>query len=116
MVSSIYQSPTVRFGCGMGEADWRLDLAKTPTIIPFGAVISDYVLNWNTICKDPNFLPFVCTCTACPANAATEANVTGLPLILGSVDQLIIKGSRIGDPASIEIGKGGNVRELVFRR
>ncbi len=106
--------PIVRFGYGLGEADWKLDLSKTPVIIPAGSVLSDYVLNWNTICKDPNFLPFICTCTACPANAAAVANVTGLPTVLGEVDQLFIRGSRIGDPAHIKVGNGGNVRELIF--
>lgn len=106
--------PIVRFGCEVGEADWRLDLSVTQTIIPSGADISDYVLNWNTICKNPNFVPFMCDCTACPSNAATTANVTGLPTILGQVDQLLIKGSAIGYPAHIMVGLGGNVRELVF--
>ena len=81
----------VRFGCDVGESQWDIDFSATPTIIPTNAIIPDYVLSWNASCKAPGFLPFVCACSACPANAATQANVTGLPLILGHVDQLLIK-------------------------
>ena len=105
---------TVKFGCGLGEADWRLDLLNTPTIIASGTVISDYVLNWNTCCIGSQFVPYTCDCTACPGIAATESNINGAPVVLGEVDQLIVRGSRIGDPATVLVGKGGYVRELVF--
>jgi len=107
-------TPIVRYGCQMGEADWKLDLVATPTIIPEGTVLASYVLNWNTSCKWPNFVPFNCDCEACPSTPAIPANVTGLPVVLGEVDQLFVYGSRIGDPAHIKVGKGGNVRELIF--
>lgn len=107
-------TPIVRYGCKMGEAEWKLDFVATPTIVPEGTVLSSYVLNWNTSCKGSNFLPFTCDCEACPSSPATQANVTGLPVVLGEVDQLFVYGSRIGDPAHIKVGKGGNVRELIF--
>jgi hypothetical protein len=106
--------PITHFGCGLGEADWRLDMTETPTIIASGTIIPDYVLNWNTSCLPPEFLPFACNCTICPGNAATPENVNGAPVVLGEVDQLIVRGARIGDPATIRIGQGGNVRELIF--
>jgi hypothetical protein len=106
--------PITHFGCGLGEADWRLDLTETPTIIATGTIIPDYVLNWNTCCLPSEFLPFSCNCTICPGNAATPENVNGAPVVLGEVDQLIVRGARIGDPATIRIGQGGNVRELIF--
>ena len=106
--------PIVRFGCAVGEADWLLNLSTTPTIVLSGTVIADYVLPWNTCCKQPGFLPFVCDCTSCPANQALAANVNGIPLVLGDLGQLRIYGSRIGDPAHVKVGLGGNIRELVF--
>jgi hypothetical protein len=107
-------TPIARYGCKMGEADWKLDLASTPTIVASGTVLASYILNWNTCCKDSKFLPFECDCTACPSSPATRPNTTGLPVILGEVDQLLVYGSRIGDVAHIKVGKGGNVRELIF--
>lgn len=107
-------TPIVRYGCKMGEAEWKLDLVATPTIVPEGTVLASYVLNWNTCCKGSSFVPFTCDCEACPSSPATQANVTGLPVVLGEVDQLFVYGSRIGDPAHIKVGKGGNVRELIF--
>lgn len=107
-------TPIVRYGCNMGEADWKLDLVATPTIVPEGTVLASYVLNWNTCCKGSSFVPFACDCKACPSSPATQANVTGLPVVLGEVDQLCVYGSRIGDPAHIKVGKSGNVRELIF--
>lgn len=106
--------PITHFGCGLGEADWRLDLSETPTIIAPGTIISDYVLNWNTCCIGSQFLPFTCNCNICPGVAAVSANVAGVPVVLGEVDQLLVRGSRIGDPATIKVGAGGVVRELVF--
>lgn len=105
----------VNFALSTGEADWKLDLNKTPIIIPTGANISDYTLNWIATCKADGFIPFMPTrCLPCECSAV-QANVTGLPTVLGSVDQLQVQGSRIGDPAHIKVGKGGYVRELIFQ-
>lgn len=105
----------VHFGLRTGIANWKLDLNTTPTIIPSGVTISDYSFNWIATCKADGFVPFspqdCCSCNC----VITSENVFGVPTVLGTVDQLKIQGSRIGDSAHIKIGKGGYVRELIFQ-
>ncbi|MGB8367383.1 MAG: hypothetical protein WCD44_03425 [Candidatus Babeliales bacterium] len=101
----------------IGIADWRLNLndPSQHVIISGGECLSDYTLNWININKDyENFCPYeVSNVNLCSCPPVEEKNVQSLPTIQGTVNQLQIQGSRIGDQAQIVID-GGWVRELVF--
>jgi len=106
----------VFFDNRVGIADWNLDLATTVTIIPKGTYYTDYTLNWLTTTKDYfDFCPYqICCvdlCGDCPAVA--ERNITAIPIVMGEVDQLQIKGSRLSSPAHFMVD-GGRIREVVF--
>jgi len=109
----------VVFANRIGIADWQLQLSNTnpeTVIIPTGSVYSDYTLNWVSINKSTatGFVPYdIGDVNVCSCPVVTTANITGLPTIQGSVDQLQIVDSRIGDPAQIIID-GGYVREVLW--
>lgn len=101
---------------GAGIATWSVNLANPDDQIVIGTNqgLSTYIFNWLLAKKDcPNFTPFSCCTTSCACPVVTEENVTGLPTIEGSVDNLQIQGTRIGDPAEFMID-GGYVRRLSF--
>lgn len=111
----------VLFGDQFGISDWNLTLGcsitTTNVIVPCGACLSDYTLNWLTTKKDCNgYCPYepdsVTTCT-CPS--VLPCNVDCLPTIQGEVGQFQIQGSRLGDQAAIKVD-GGYIRELIFER
>ncbi len=101
----------------IGIADWRLNMndPAQQIIIPEGECLSDYTLNWININKDYlNFCPYeVSSVNLCSCPPVEQKNVQSLPTIQGTVNQLQIQGSRIGDQAHVVID-GGWVRELVF--
>lgn len=104
----------VFFCNGVGVADWNVDLSNTAdnVIVQAGQDVADYVFNWNVAKKDcANYSPYQDVC--CQFESATEANVSSLPVIQGTVDNLIIQGSRFGDPATV-IVDGGLVRNVSF--
>lgn len=107
----------VFFDDRVGIADWKVDLRNPNNriIVAADQVLSDYTFNWIVTKKDfKNFIPYdVGDVTMCGCPPATAANIASLPVIQGSVDQLQIQGTRIGDPAQIVID-GGTVREIVF--
>lgn len=107
----------VLFGPGMGIADRSIDLQipEQRIIIPADQCLSDYTLFWPEIMKDAlNFVPYeIGSFDAFNCLPVTRQNITGLPTVLGMVEQLQIKGSRIGDAAHLMVD-GGSVRELVF--
>lgn len=106
----------IYFGNRIGITDFQLDLSVTQTLVPAGAYISDYTINWRTVMKDfNNFCPYqVGSVNLCFCPPVVPMNVDALPTFVGEVNQLQIQGSRIGDPASVMIN-GGWVRELVFQ-
>lgn len=107
----------VFFDSRVGIADWLLDLTVEDqrAIIKEDICISDYTLNWITTKKDYSvFCPYAIACyDPCTCPAVTTMNVSALPTVYGTVDQLQIKGSRLGDPAHVAVD-GGFIRELVF--
>ncbi len=106
----------VFFCAGAGITTWDVDLSNPDDQIIIGPdqSLSTYIFNWILAHKDcPNFTPFNCCTTSCTCPVVTEANVTGLPTIQGTVNDLQIQGSRIGDPAQFLID-GGFVRQLTF--
>ncbi|MGA9530772.1 MAG: hypothetical protein WBQ73_02675, partial [Candidatus Babeliales bacterium] len=117
----------VFFDNRIGIVDWHLNLGDESKqvidddeiicvpLVQTGECISDYTLDWKYTEKDYNiFCPYEVGCyDPCDCPAVTTENVSGLPTILGTVEQLQIKGSRIGDAAHIKINCG-HVRELVF--
>ena len=106
----------VFFSNGAGIVTWNVDLSDPADqiIVGPGQSLSTYIFNWMCAQKDcPNFTPFSCCTSSCICPAVTEANITGLPTIQGTIDDLQIQGTRIGDPAEFLID-GGNVRQLTF--
>jgi len=76
---------------------------------------SEYTLDWLATTKDYKiFCPFgIGLFNPCMCPPVTCANINALPTVLGTVDQLNIKGSRLGDPAHIMVD-GGLVREFAY--
>jgi len=106
----------VFFCDGAGITTWDIDLADPDDQIIVGPdqSLSVFILNWILAHKDcPDFVPFNCCLASCVCPVVTEANVTGLPTIQGEVDDLQLRGTRIGDPAQFLID-GGYVRRLTF--
>jgi hypothetical protein len=107
----------VFFDPRVGLAIWDLDLndPNQIVIIPVDSNISDYTLNWQFTVKNyTTFSPYIIDCiNTCTCPVVTEMNVTDIPTIQGTVQQLQLEGTRLGDPAHIKID-GGIVEELVF--
>lgn len=102
------------FSDTVGIADWLPVLRVNPVIVPTDTYYSDYTLDWLAAVKDPDFFPYLISdINMCDCPPFTLANMTNIPVVQGQVDQLQVVGSRIGDPAHIQIA-GGWVRELVF--
>ncbi len=103
----------VYFHNRIGIADWW----NNPALVNADQCLSDYTINWMALKKGYcDFIPYMpCTYNSCPTNcpAVQHVNIDSIPTIQGSVEQLQIKASRIGDPAHIKVD-GGYVRELVF--
>jgi len=105
----------VLFSFTIAEADWQLNFGVTTTVIPAGAYLSEYTLNWIASTKDYSvFCPYeVGDVNLCACPVVTTSNVNGIPTVVGQVDQFLVQGSRIGDPVHLKVN-GGWVRELVF--
>lgn len=106
----------VFFSNGAGITTWNVDLRNLNDQIIVGPdqALSSFIFNWILAQKDcPPFVPFSCCVDSCACPAVTEDNITGLPTIQGTIDNLIIQGTRIGDPAQFLID-GGIVRQLTF--
>jgi hypothetical protein len=101
----------------IGIADWWTD----PALVGPDQCLSDYTINWMALKKQYcDFIPYLgCSCdncyNSCPAacQPVLPVNITLIPTVQGSVEQLQIKASRIGDPVHLKVD-GGYVRELVF--
>lgn len=106
----------VFFSNGAGVATWKVDLSNPEDQIIVGPdqELPTYIFNWIRAKKDcPNFIPFSCCANACVCPMVTEQNVTALPTIQGTIEDLQIQGTRIGDPAQFMID-GGYVRNVTF--
>ena len=106
----------VFFCDGAGITTWDVDLSNPDDQIIIGPdqALSTYIFNWILAKKDcPGFVPFECCMSSCTCPVVTTANITSLPTIQGSIDDLQLQGTRIGDPAQIAID-GGFVRRITF--
>lgn len=112
----------VFFDTRVGIADWHLDLtdAAQRIVIGVGEYLSDYTINWRDVTKDyVNWSPYeIMSYDPCTCPVVTTTNVAALPTVQGRVDQLQIKGSRLGSQAHVKV-KGSTdgpawIRELVF--
>lgn len=107
----------VFFDPQVGIANWNLDMNDPAqvVIVPEGVNRSDYTINWQFIVKNYDaFSPYVIDCiNTCSSPEVTIQNVSAIPTIRGTVQQLQIEGSRLGDPAHVKID-GGIVQELVM--
>ena len=106
----------VFFVNGAGVTTWNLDLSNPQDQVIIGPDqdLGTFIFNWILAKKDcPDFVPFSCCLETCNCSVVTEANVTGLPIIEGTVNDLQIQGTRPGDPAQFLIN-GGTVRQLTF--
>jgi len=103
----------INFGASTGITKWNLNLATDQTVIAAGLNVSDFTIDWKGTVKDYDggFIPF--DPVGSLGQGVVAANLYHLPTIKGSVDELQIKRSRIGDPVHIMVD-GGLVRELVF--
>jgi hypothetical protein len=120
-------SSQVLFWQGAGFQRWRLNLTQTSqqVVVPVNQNLSNFTIDWQTTVKDfcvtNSYVPYqfdiTDPVTGCPflayRNPYVVANLTGLPIIQGTVEQLQLKNSRIGDQAQA-IVDGGLVREVVF--
>lgn len=121
-------SNQVFFDPRVGIAQWQLNLNDPSelVIVPEYITYSDYTIDWQNLMKDycstysqalfvpyePTTVPFV-PATLYPV---TAANLNGLPTIYGSVEQLQVLNSRLGDQVHLLIDGtyNGIVREFVF--
>ena len=117
----------VLFWQGVGFQRWRLNLTQSgqQVVVPAGQNLSNFTIDWQTTVKDfcvtNSYVPYQFNITdpttGCPflayRNPYKVQNMTGLPIIQGTVEQLQLKNSRIGDQAQA-IVDGGLVREVVF--
>ncbi len=97
----------------IGIADWW----RNPAAVGPTQCLSDYTINWMALEKQYcDFIPYIpCSYDSCPATcpAVLPVNIDVIPTVYGSVEQLQIKASRIGDPVHVKVD-GGYVREIVF--
>lgn len=106
----------VFFSNGAAVMTWDMNLANPEDQVIIGPdqALATYILNWLLAKKDcSSFTPFSCCTSACICPPVTEANVTGLPTIQGEVNNLQLRGTRLGDPAEFLID-GGYVRHITF--
>lgn len=110
------------FNSLVGVTNSNVDLTNPNNLIlvASGEQFSDYTIDWATVKKDfiidgtGSFIPYSTSAnTLATSPAVTQANISNIPVIEGSVGQLQIIGSTLASPATIKI-KGGTVGELVF--
>lgn len=113
----------VFFNSRVGVTDWRPNLMVNNVLVGADESFSDFTIDWMQVVTDcDSFVPYDPRMTplVCDVPPVTEANVTNLPTILGTVQQLQVKRSRLGDQITLQIGDatdnvpGGFVRELIF--
>ncbi len=97
---------------GIVNGDTDLSTTEGQVLVGPGQEVGDLILDWQILQQDcPNFIPFLPVGPCCPE--VMEENITSLPIIEGTVNNLIIRGSRLGNPASF-IVRGGTVRNITF--
>jgi hypothetical protein len=107
-------TPQIFFSDQVGIAAWQKNLVNSPIIVPGLLHYGDYTLDWLTVTKSPDFMPYlISNINVCNCPQFTTVNMTNIPTVQGEVDQLQIAGSRIGDPVHLEIN-GGWVREILW--
>ena len=107
----------ISFASRVGVTDFKPVLKENNILVQPGETFSDFTLDWSQVSADcTSFVPFDPKMTPLPCQCPplTNANLTNLPTILGTVEQLQIRGSRLGDQVNVLVGAGGLVRELVF--
>lgn len=115
----------VFFDPRVGITEWQLNLNDPSqlVIVASGQEVADYTLDWQNLMKDycgtygeALFVPYEpTTAPFFPASLypVTAANLNGLPTVQGTVDQLQVINSRLGDQVHLLID-GGLVREFVL--
>lgn len=107
----------------VGVTVWQPNLSASAdrVLVPTGACISDFTMDWGALKKDystseDSFVPYEVKCTPNPCDCppVTDANLRALPIVEGEVDQFQIRRSRIGDQAHLQVKNGGFIRELIF--
>lgn len=108
----------VYFHNRIGITKWQVDLANPDDriIIGINENLSDFTFDWGAAIRDcGNFIPYELedTPSVCRCPPIIEANLTGIPVVQGTVEQLQIKRSRLGDMVHLMVD-GGHVKELVM--
>ncbi len=115
----------VAYDKNIGLSNSALDLsveAQRHIVTGPATKISNYVLDWKYITRDPSFIPYnpPSTPAAGAQTAPIAANLDTIPTIYAGageyahVDQFEIANSRLGDAAHLMID-GGKVRELIIQ-
>lgn len=111
---------------GITRSNLDMSDINQQVIVPVNSNISDFTLDWKYTTKNtcpatgtPAYIPYTTPVVpaACGAPAAVPANISSVPIIQGTVNQLQVFNSRLGDPATIKIDGSlgaGLVRELLF--
>ncbi len=107
----------VRFKEGFGITYWQPDMNSSTMVVPAGAVIANYTLNWVETKKNYSvFTPYALTSgNVCFPPLVVPANMTGIPTIQGEVQQFQLAGARNGDVPHVLVD-GGIIREFSFTR
>ncbi len=107
----------VRFKEGFGITYWQPDMNSSTMVVPAGAVIANYTLNWVETKKNYSvFTPYALTSgNVCFPPLVVPANMTGIPTIQGEVQQFQLAGARNGDVPHVLVD-GGIIREFSFIR
>jgi hypothetical protein len=109
---------SVVFDDGFGIANVPFSLADTQVVVAEHEKLEAYTLDWDGVTKKygtNGFLPYEPSWTPgpCAQPVVTRQNVSYLPTIQGSVEQLLIKKSQIGYRPHILID-GGEVDAVVL--
>jgi hypothetical protein len=114
-LSSTVELPKSRinFGDNTGVTKWNLNLANEQTVITATQNLSDFTIDWKGTSKDYSggFVPF--NPIGSLGQGVESENLYHIPEIKGTVDELQIKRTRIGDPVHVVVD-GGLVRDLLF--
>ncbi len=111
--SIILPQSRVLFSDKVGIACWDLNLADKQIVVASSQSLSDFTIDWMATRKDYDggFIPFEPIGTI--GTTVSAANLYHIPEVRGTLNDLQIKRSRLGDPVHIMVD-GGLIRQLIF--
>ena len=106
----------VVFPAGMTPVRWAPIMATDTTLVPAGAAVAPFTLDWSDVTRPSTFTNYVPQALQ-PFHFAdlADENNYGLPEIKSRVTQLEVLNSSATSPANIKIvGPGGRIDEIIF--